>query len=212
MGDLYDEVLAVFLREAPMYPGHFVSRCGKFVRNVRYENITKVYSPNKLFAYLQSDGIRIHRLVASAWVHNPYPGKFDTVDHMDSNTQNNDATNLRWVSRRLNCIHRCRKRYYERVRTRSGRVYYVSKIRSDGTTTKLYSPTQQEAEVKTKTLINEMFRKIYNENLLDAPPGIARRSDMFLWTEPPKKTPRRSVASHPGAKRTRANRQPRYSF
>lgn len=211
-GKLYDEVLDVFLREAPMYPGHFVSRCGKYVRNVRYENITKVYGPNKTFIYLQSDGIRIHRLVASAWVHNPYPGKFDTVDHFDSNTQNNHATNLRWVSRRLNCVHRCRKRYYERVRTRSGRVYYVSKIRSEGTTTKLYSPTQEEAETKTKTLINEMFRKVYNANILDAPPGLTRGSDMFLWTDPPEKTSRRSVASHPSPERPRQNRKARYSL
>ena len=118
---LFDFVLNVQLRSSTLYPGHYVSSCGKYVRNTRYENITKVYRKNPIYTYLQSDGIRIHRLVAAAWVHNPFPGRFDTVDHIDGCTQNNDCYNLRWVSKRLNCIHRNRKRYYEKVRTRTGR-------------------------------------------------------------------------------------------
>ena len=183
-GFLYDGILDVRLRESPLYPGHFISRCGRFVRNTKYSNITKVYARNPNFIYLQSDGIRIHRLVASAWVHNPNPGVFDTVDHMDADTQNNSATNLRWVSKRLNCIHRARRRYYERVRTRGGRVYYVSKIKSHGETTKLYSPTKEEAESKTKGLIHDMFEKVYLASISNAPPGLPRRPDTFLWTDP----------------------------
>ena len=210
---LYDDVLKVYLRAAPMYCGHYVSACGRYVRNVRYSKITKVYSRNPEFVYLQSDGIRIHRLVASAWVHNPNPGKFDTVDHMDSDTQNNAATNLRWVTKRLNCVHRSRKRYYGKVRTRAGRVYYVSKIKSDGITTRRFSATIREAENKTKKLINEMFRRIYNENILDAPPGLERNTDMFLWTDSREgDTSRRYIKTNPHHKRCREDRQPGYSL
>ena len=209
---LFDFVLNVQLRSSTLYPGHFVSSCGKYVRNTRYENITKVYGKNPIYTYLQSDGIRIHRLVAAAWVHNPFPGRFDTVDHIDGCTQNNDCYNLRWVCKRLNCIHRNRKRYYEKVRTRMGKTYYVSKIRSNGVVTKQFSLTQGEAEIKTRSLINGMFRKIYLENLLDAPPGLSRSDHSVLWTERRKDTPRRSPPNNPDHKRSYKVRTPGYSL
>ena len=209
---LFDFVLNVQLRSSTLYPGHFVSSCGKYVRNTRYENITKVYRKNPIYTYLQSDGIRIHRLVAAAWVHNPFPGRFDTVDHIDGCTQNNDCCNLRWVSKRLNCIHRNRKRYYEKVRTRMGKTYYVSKIRSNGVVTKQFSLTQGEAEIKTRSLINGMFRKIYLENLLNAPPGLPRSAHSFLWTDSRKDTSRRSPPVNPHHKRSYPIRTAGYSL
>lgn len=212
MTEIFDELLQVTLREAPLYPGHFVSKCGRFVRNTRYENITKVYNRNSEFAYLQSDGIRIHRLVASAWVFNPFPERFDTVDHMDWDTQNNSATNLRWLSRRLNAIYRRRKRYYSRIRTRTGRVYYESKIRSEGVVTRKYSPSKEEAEKKTKSLINEMFRKVYTEDISNAPPGLPRNPGMFLWTDSGTDTPRLYTPINPGNIRPRQVRTAGYSL
>ena len=209
---LFDFVLNVQLRSSTMYPGHYVSSCGKYVRNTRYENITKVYGKNPIYTYLQSDGIRIHRLVAAAWVHNPFPGRFNTVDHIDGSTQNNNCNNLRWVSKRLNCIHRNRKRYYEKVRTRMGKTYYVSKIRSNGVVTKQFSLTQGEAELKNRSLINDMFRKIYLENLLNAPPGPPRSAHCFLWTDSRKDPPRRSPPVNPYHKRSYPIRTAGYSL
>ena len=209
---LFDFVLNVRMRSSTMYPGHYVSRCGQYVRNTRYENITKVYGKNPIYTYLQSDGIRIHRLVAAAWVHNPFPGHFGTVDHIDGKTQNNDCGNLRWVSKRLNCIHRNRKRYYEKVRTRTGQVYFVSKIRSNGVVTKEFSETQGEAEKKTRALINGMFRKIYFENLLNAPPGLPRSAHSVLWTDSRKDTPRRHTTVNSDNKRSYQVRTPGYSL
>lgn len=208
----FDEVLKVHLRECPMYPGHLVSRCGKYVRNTRYGNITKVYRRNPAFRYLQSDGIRNHRLVASAWVYNPYPEAFGTVDHMDHDTQNNDASNLRWISKRLNCIHRKRKKYYERVRMRDGRVFYRSKVTSEGDTTRVYSRTKEEAEKKTKDLINGFFNKIYREVIQNAPPGRTRAPHLFLWDEPRESTPGRSPQADSDHERSHSIRTPRYSF
>ena len=37
----------------------------------------------------------VHRLVADAFV--PNPNKFEMVDHIDSNRQNNHPSNLRWI-------------------------------------------------------------------------------------------------------------------
>lgn len=213
-GTLFDEILKVELRDSTMYPGFYVSRCGRFVRNQNHTKnpVTKVHGRTKKFIYLQSSGQWLHRLVAAAHVHNPYPGVFDTVDHIDSDKQNNCAENLRWCSKRLNCIHRKRKRYYERVRTRGGRIYYISKIKSAGETTKKYSSTKEEAILITKKLIDETFKKIYFESLQDVPPGLLRRPNMFLWTDAFTSTPGRSVTNHSGNEWFSENRRPIYSL
>lgn len=42
----------------------------------------------------------VHRLVAEAFIDNPK--KYDTVDHIDFNRQNNNIKNLRWLSAKEN--------------------------------------------------------------------------------------------------------------
>ena len=46
--------------------------------------------------------IKVHRLVAFAFVDNPNPDLYDVVDHIDGNKRNNTSTNLRWVTRQIN--------------------------------------------------------------------------------------------------------------
>lgn len=50
----------------------------------------------KIYAY------RIHRLVALLFIENPYPDKFDCINHKDENRQNNFVENLEWCDRRYN--------------------------------------------------------------------------------------------------------------
>lgn len=40
----------------------------------------------------------LHRLVAEAFIENPYPDIFKQVNHIDGNKLNNFATNLEWVT------------------------------------------------------------------------------------------------------------------
>jgi len=47
--------------------------------------------------------VRIHRLVAEAFIPNPY--KKDTVNHIDGNKQNNVVSNLEWINRSEQMIH-----------------------------------------------------------------------------------------------------------
>ena len=45
---------------------------------------------------------KVHRLVAEAFVENPNPEIFDTVDHISNIKKDNRAENLRWISRESN--------------------------------------------------------------------------------------------------------------
>ncbi len=60
--------------------------------------------------YSRSNGkcrpnLYLHRVIADACVPNPRPDIFDVVDHIDSNTENNNPENLRWVNQHLNMIN-----------------------------------------------------------------------------------------------------------
>ena len=47
----------------------------------------------------------VHRLVAEAFVYNPNPEKKKYINHKDFNTENNNASNLEWVTLKENMIH-----------------------------------------------------------------------------------------------------------
>ena len=65
-------------------------------RNNRYEYI-KLCKNNKTTAFA------IHRLVAKAFISNPY--NLSEVDHIDNNPHNNKKDNLQWISHKEN-IHK----------------------------------------------------------------------------------------------------------
>lgn len=77
-----------------------VSNLGN-VRNVRTQRLLNLCISNGYYQVnLHGDKItkpiRVHRLVALAFIDNPDNKKF--VDHIDSNKLNNNVTNLRWAT------------------------------------------------------------------------------------------------------------------
>jgi hypothetical protein len=63
---------------------------------------------------------RIHRLVADAFISNPFG--LPVVDHKDGNRENNNETNLRWVTQAQNLKHS-----YERTQRNSGNAKLTNK-------------------------------------------------------------------------------------
>ena len=66
----------------------------------------------------------LHRLVALAFVDNPRPDIFATVDHKDHNTLNNAPENLRWVNPQLNRLNQ-RFRESQLMTQDDGTVEYI---------------------------------------------------------------------------------------
>lgn len=60
-----------------------------------------------LFVHLKTNK-KIHRLVAEHYIANPENKR--EVDHIDRNKNNNDVSNLRWVSSKENCKNRKAKK------------------------------------------------------------------------------------------------------
>ena len=91
------------------FPRYSISDTG----SVRNDETGKVLRPAKdsngysfVILHLNNKKIHgyLHRLVATAFIPNPL--NLPEVNHKDLNKSNNDVSNLEWVTRRENIIHR----------------------------------------------------------------------------------------------------------
>ena len=69
-------------------------------RNCRFKKLNPFikygYAYVSLWKDLEDKQVRVHRLVAEAFIPNPENKK--TVDHIDRDVHNNDVSNLRWAT------------------------------------------------------------------------------------------------------------------
>lgn len=92
------------------YEGYYVSKCGKII-SFRTRGCTKLSSISKYLSYkTDRDGYfevlfsvdkkryykKVHQVVAETFLGEPQQGY--VVDHIDTNRQNNDITNLRYIT------------------------------------------------------------------------------------------------------------------
>ena len=142
-----------------------------FIRNngtVRLRNrnnkfvITYGYKANNGYRQVkvQQRKFSIHRLVAQYFVKNPCYGYFKIVHHKDSNTENNNSTNLQWLTQQLNCS--LRKSNLSRS-TSTGKFYpyfifcgKVQKVRK-------YFKNIEDSKLYAQKIREELFENKYNE-------------------------------------------------
>ena len=149
--------------------------------------------------------------MATAWVHNPSPTYFTWVDHIDNNTQNNHASNLRWISPTLNGLNRRRKYFKKRV-TNKGGVYFVSSLKVAGKEMRKTSSTKTEAILTTKKMIRDQFKKIYDDLALDDICRCDRAPYMLLWTDGGLAAPEGVAETCLGVRFTAEGRAPHYAI
>ena len=83
--------------------------------------------------------VKLHQLIAKAFIPNPEETFYNQVNHIDSDKTNNNVTNLEWCTNRYNCEHRSLGNKNEEslplgiYKTQAGRKQpYVARIYSRG--------------------------------------------------------------------------------
>ena len=165
-----------------------ITECGEWTINAYYPNKTTHISSNKNYRYLRMDGRDIHSMVGRTWVWNPNPVKFRLCDHIDGNTQNNHAANLRWVDHTLNALNKKdRKMAYKCMKQRKNgmSIWWRSRVVVKGKETSSSWSTKEAAERETRQKLNELFLSYYADNRRTAYPTPPRAHYMYYWADKP---------------------------
>lgn len=92
------------------FPNYLISNRGRlYSLNTRYVLSKRVEKTGYIRYRLSLNGklhyVQAQRLVASAFVKNPNPKQFNTVNHIDEDPLNNDFRNLEWCNDKYNLNH-----------------------------------------------------------------------------------------------------------
>ena len=162
----------ISFKNEPFYPGH------KFVVNSTKVK-DKKHTPKLYFMVPRVDigknNIYVHILIGNAFCTNPNPDVFINLDHLDGNSLNNKASNLRWLSHSLNCINNSAKcAYYEKrnwVVTKNFRFpvkkHWYSKV---GGLKRKYFSTESEAVAYSLMLKRKRFTEEYLKHITTVTP------------------------------------------
>jgi hypothetical protein len=99
------------------YDNYYVSNHGRVI-STKFNKIKYLKFGKDGYGYLQvtlsekgkTRQKYVHRLVTETFINNP--NNYNCVDHIDGNIINNDASNLRWVTRQQNAFNNKKAKGY----------------------------------------------------------------------------------------------------
>ena len=156
--------------------GYYVSDAGKVYRvdeGGSAKELTASMCKNGYYkvSYQRKEGGSkaewLHRIVALAFVDNPNPEKFNTVNHIDENPANNRADNLEWCNNSYNM--RYGKQFIRRMFTRKP----VSQYTLDGDYIASYA-----SATKAATLFG---KKLNESHISDCCIGKRPQACGYIW-------------------------------
>lgn len=111
----YDVSDCLKVKQLSNYKNNWISEDGQLLSIMRAKLISKfINKKGYVKVSINKDNVintfQIHRLVAEAFVPNPF--NKPQVNHIDGNKQNNNYTNLEWVTNQENQIHAIKNKLY----------------------------------------------------------------------------------------------------
>lgn len=136
------------------------SETGKDLKPFKIGTKNEQYYAVDFYPYHKKN-IRIHRLVAQAFI--PNPDNKPEVNHIDGNHFNNAVNNLEWVTGSENCIHAYRvlnrKKYYGAENVTSKKVVRIE----DGHVFNSLREAAEASGIKTHAHISDCLRGLRNK-------------------------------------------------
>ena len=158
---------------------HYTKRFGW--RILKNTNKKGNYFSVILKGYCFSKSSRIHRLVAEAFI--PNPNKYNTVNHIDMNKQNNCVENLEWWSQKENN----QKAIKEKPEMLSGMINYNKFIRPkklqqfslDGEFISEYNSAKEASDITGVCARNIL--QVANKTPFNKKGAIRKQAGGFVW-------------------------------
>lgn len=104
-------------KQVENFENYEVSNFGRVRKNYKNRKVkylkpmqtAKGYLVVELWKKSKRKRVKVHRLVAQAFI--PNPDDLPQVNHKDMNKKNNNIENLEWITNRDNCIHYHKNKY-----------------------------------------------------------------------------------------------------
>ena len=180
-------ISGVEYRSSAFLPQFYVSRCGTKIwnSNVPYlvKHVLKSEYGDVKYHHL-TPFKSLHQAVAHAWVFNPCPSYYTIVDHINGDTHDNRAENLRFLTQALNMSnlrYGTGISYVKRYKKWQARVTLAGSVFKQGV-----FKTKTEAEDKAALWRDEKFHQQYKENVvrqMEVLPDYKRPAGLLYWRD-----------------------------
>ena len=215
------------IRECPVLPGYFFRRDGMFSVGTPDGPWFKGYPcrlNKKIYRriFCRGRSLLVHRMIGYTFCFNPLPEVFTVCDHVNGDTDDNSAINIRWVTQLLNVANSSARNSYKvpkRPITVRGRRIWIknktprwqSRVTIEGKVHKLgIFPTEQAACDCSRKFRRMKWKEIYMRILKEHETGTTETPSFDIQPVKPPSTPPRPVLYYPAVQRPCEGRAPRF--